>query len=74
MWAAPFAPPPDNTSPTLGRVLTVVVSLENAVFEISNRNTASIIFANFSISSSGKITQLFKVIKYNPNGQMFLQT
>ena len=41
MCAAPFAPPPESTSPILGRDLTAVESCENAENEISINTTAA---------------------------------
>ena len=50
MWAAPFAPPPDSTRPTLGRDPTAVVSRENAVREINDSNSNNITRENSLIT------------------------
>ena len=49
MCAAPFAPPPDSTSPTLGRALTEVVSCEYAVIVIDRSTIAQSIPNGFLI-------------------------
>ena len=49
MCAAPFAPPPDSTSPTLGLLAVSASSWENALSEINDSNTVSIVFVNIFI-------------------------
>jgi hypothetical protein len=63
MCAAPLAPPPDNTNPTLGRFFVAVSFCENDVNAKNKRNKALMILVNFIMAKilfSNKFTNLFK--------------
>jgi hypothetical protein len=51
MCAAPFAPPPDNTSPTFGLSLMAAQSWANAPLEINDKSATHMILKNLFIMS-----------------------